>query len=90
MGGDAFDGRCFHPVGDQCKVSFEVPIKRELLALVRAQVKALNSKESWISQNGRGVLQRTYSFSDLHVIANSITKISLNSTSLFVLICKTL
>lgn len=50
-------------------------MKRELLALVRAQVKALEFRRNHgFSQNGRGVLQRTYSFSDLHVIANSITK----------------
>ena len=43
-GGDAFDGRCFHPVGDQSNDRFEVPMIRELLALVKAQVKTLNSE----------------------------------------------
>jgi len=75
MGGDSFDGRCFHLPGEQSNVCFDVPMKRELLALVRAQVKGLEFRRNHgFSQSGRGVLQRTFSFSDLHVVANSITK----------------
>jgi len=75
MGGDAFDGICFHPPGEQSNVCFEVPMKRELMALVRAQVKALDFKRNHgLMNSGRDLLQRTFSFSDAHAIANSITK----------------
>ena len=36
MGGDAFDGECFYPPGEQRNVCFEVPLKHELESLVRA------------------------------------------------------
>ena len=58
MEGDAFDGRCFRPPAEPSNVCFEVAMKHELLALVRPQVQ----------------LQRTFSLSDAHATANSITK----------------
>ena len=44
MGEDAFDGFCFHPPEEQSNVSFDVTMKCDLMALVRAQVKALDFK----------------------------------------------
>ena len=75
MRGDAPDCRCFHPPGAQSKVSFDVPMKRERLALVRAQVNALEFRRNHgLMSSGRDVLQQTFSSSDAHAVANSITK----------------
>ena len=45
-GEDAFDGLCFHPPGEQSNVCFDVPMEFELMATVRAQVKALGFKRN--------------------------------------------
>ena len=53
---------------------FDVPIKREWLALVRAQVKALESRRNHgLMSSGRDALHQTFSFSDAHAVAKSIT-----------------
>ena len=66
---DKYVLHCFHPPGAQSNVFFDVPMKREW-----AQVKALEFRrnQSLIS-SGRDVLQQTFSFSDAHAVANSIT-----------------
>ena len=46
MGEDAFDGLCFHPPGEQSNVCFDVPMERELMAFVRAQVNTLDFKRN--------------------------------------------
>jgi hypothetical protein len=75
MAGDAFDGECFHPPGQQSDLCFEVPMKRELQALVRAQVKALDFTRSHdLMKHGHAVLDQTYSSSDALAISAGITK----------------
>jgi hypothetical protein len=74
MGGDAFDGRCFHPPGEQSNVCFDVPMKKELFALVDSQMKALEFRRNHgLMSSSRG-LMRTFSVSDANAIAQSITK----------------
>ena len=46
MGEDAFDGLCIHPPREQSNVCFDAPMKRELMALVTEQVKALDFKKN--------------------------------------------
>ena len=43
---DAFDAHGFHPPRDLSNVCFDVPMIRELVALVRAQVEALDFKRN--------------------------------------------
>ena len=44
------------------------------MALVRSQVKALDSERNCgLIKRGRGLLQRTFSFSDAHAVTNSIS-----------------
>lgn len=75
MGGDAFDGECFHPPGEQRNVCFEVPLKHELEGLVRAQVKALEFTRHYdLVKSGRSMMEQRFSPNDAHVIAGHITK----------------
>ena len=44
------------------------------MALVRSQVKALDSERNCgLVKRGRDLLQRTFSFSDAHAVTNSIS-----------------
>ena len=82
--GDALDCRCFRLPGAQSNVFFDIPMIREWLALVRAQVKALELRRNrGLMSGGRDVLQQTFSFSDAPAVANSIT-----NNFAFVLECK--
>jgi hypothetical protein len=75
MAGDAFDGECFHPPGQQSNLCFEVPMKKELQALVRAQVRALDYRRNHnLLKFGQSVMERTYSRNDAQVISAGITK----------------
>ena len=46
-GEDAFDGLRFYPPGEQSNECFDVPIECELMAIVRAQVKALDFNRNY-------------------------------------------
>uniref|UniRef100_A0A7S1F0B7 Uncharacterized protein n=1 Tax=Noctiluca scintillans TaxID=2966 RepID=A0A7S1F0B7_NOCSC len=75
MAGDAFDGECFHPPGQQNNLCFEVPMKNELQALVRAQVKALDhTRNHNVRKFGHSVMELTYSRNDAQAISTGISK----------------
>jgi sulfur relay (sulfurtransferase) DsrF/TusC family protein len=71
---DAFDGSCFHPPGDKTGFCFEVPLKDELEAAVRAQMEALEYRRLRPIGDGRSVLEGSLSFRDAQDISDSITK----------------
>ena len=52
MGEDAIDGLCFHPPGEQSSVYFDVPMIRELIALVRGRLELWAIIRGESSSNG--------------------------------------
>ena len=56
------------------KLQFRALWEHELVALIGAQVKALVFKRNYgLVKRGRDLLQRIFSFSDAHAVANSIS-----------------